>query len=63
MSKRGSRVLRYTLVNAAWNIIRNNATFEAYYNAKMTECWSLNNDLGIALASLSESSGRCSLTK
>ena len=31
MSKRGSRVLRYALVNAAWNVVRNNATFEAYY--------------------------------
>lgn len=37
MSKRGSRVLRYTLVNAAWNVERNNATFKAYYNAKRAE--------------------------
>ena len=28
MSKRGSRVLRYALVNAAWNVVRNNATFK-----------------------------------
>ena len=34
MSKRGSRVLRYALVNAAWNVVRNNATFKAYYDAK-----------------------------
>ena len=37
MSKRGSRVLRYALVNAAWNVVRNNATFKAYYNAKRAE--------------------------
>ena len=27
MSKRGSRTLRYALVNATWNVVRNNATF------------------------------------
>lgn len=37
MSKRGSRVLRYALVNAAWNVVRNNATFKAYYDAKRAE--------------------------
>ena len=37
MSKRGSRVLRYVLVNAAWNVVRNNATFKAYYDAKRAE--------------------------
>ena len=37
MSKRGSRVLRYALVNAAWNIVRNNATFKAYYDVKRAE--------------------------
>lgn len=51
MAKLDSLVLRYALVNAAWNIIRSNATFEAYYNAKMTKCRSHYNDLGIALAS------------
>ncbi|WP_243081011.1 IS110 family transposase [Lachnospira eligens] len=56
MSKRDSRVLRYALVNAACNVIRNNATFEAYYNAIMTKCQSHYNNLGIELASLSESS-------
>ena len=30
MSKRGSRVLRYALVNAVWNVVRNNDTFKAY---------------------------------
>lgn len=37
MSKRGSRVLRYTLVNAAHNVVKNNATFKAYYDAKRAE--------------------------
>ena len=27
MSKRSSRILRYALINAAWNVVRNNATF------------------------------------
>ena len=37
MSKRGSRVLRYALINAAHNVVRNNSTFKAYYDAKMAE--------------------------
>ena len=37
MSKRGSKVLRYALVNAAHNVVKNNATFKAYYDAKMAE--------------------------
>lgn len=35
MSKHGLRVLRYTLVNTTHNVVKNNATFKAYYNAKM----------------------------
>ena len=46
MSKRGSRVLRYALVNAAWNVVRNNATFKAYYDAKRAEGRSHYNALG-----------------
>ncbi len=46
MSKRGSRTLRYALVNAAWNVVRNNATFEAYYNAKRAEGRTHYNALG-----------------
>ena len=34
MSKHGSRVLRYALVNVAWNVVRNNVTFKAYYDVK-----------------------------
>lgn len=37
MSKRGSRVLRYALVNATWNVVRNNTIFKADYNAKRAE--------------------------
>ena len=37
MSKRGSRVLCYALMNAAHNVVKNNATFKAYYDTKRTE--------------------------
>ena len=37
MSKRGSRVLRYALMNAAHNVVKSNATFKAYYDAKRAE--------------------------
>lgn len=37
MSKRGSPFLRYALVNAAWNVSMNNATFGEYYNLKLAE--------------------------
>ncbi len=46
MSKRGSRVLRYALVNAAWNVVRNNDTFKAYYEAKRAEGRTHYNALG-----------------
>ncbi len=46
MSKRGSRVLRYALLNAAHNVVKNNATFKAYYDAKRAEGRSHYNALG-----------------
>ena len=46
MSKRGSRVLRYALVNAAHNVVKNNSTFKAYYDAKRAEGRSHYNALG-----------------
>ena len=46
MSKRSSRVLRYALVNAAHNVVKNNATFKAYYDSKMAEGRSHYNALG-----------------
>ena len=46
MSKRGSRVLRYALVNAAHNVVKSNTTFKAYYDAKMAEGRTHYNALG-----------------
>ena len=46
ISKCGSRVLRYALVNADWNDIRNNKIFETYYNTKKEEVRSHYNALG-----------------
>ena len=37
MSKRGSRVLRYALINAAHNVVKNNQTFKTYYDKKMAD--------------------------
>ena len=37
MSKRGSRVLRYALVYAAHNVVRNNDVFHAFYDAKRAQ--------------------------
>lgn len=46
MSKRGSCVLRYALVNAAHNVVKNNATFKTYYDTKLAEGRSHYNALG-----------------
>ena len=46
MSKRGSRVLRYALINAAHNIVKNNNTFKTYYEQKKAEGRSHYNALG-----------------
>ena len=46
MSKRGSKVLRYALMNAAHNVVKNNATFKAYYDTKAAEGRSHYNALG-----------------
>ena len=46
MSKRGSRVLRYTLKNATHNVVKNNATLKAYYAAKRAEGRTHYNALG-----------------
>ena len=37
MSKRGSRALRYALINAAHNVVKNNQTFAVYYAQKKSE--------------------------
>lgn len=39
-------VLRYTLINAAHNVVKNNATFKAYYDKKMAEGRTHYNTLG-----------------
>ena len=46
MSKRGSRVLRYALMDAAHNVVKNNTTFKAYYDAKRAEGRTHYNALG-----------------
>jgi transposase len=46
MSKRGSKVLRFALINAAHNVVKNNATFKQYYDKKMAEGRSHYNALG-----------------
>ncbi len=37
ISKYKSTILRYTLVNATRNVIKNNASFKTYYNTKMAK--------------------------
>ena len=37
MSKRGSKLLRYALINAAWNVSLNNSTFKIYYDLKVSQ--------------------------
>lgn len=37
MSKRGSKLLRYALINAAWNVSLNNNTFKRYYDSKIAQ--------------------------
>lgn len=46
MSKRGSRPLRYALINAAHNVVKNNKTFKDYYVQKISEGKSHYNALG-----------------
>lgn len=37
MSKRGNSMLRYALINAAHNVVRNNETFFQYYSTKIAQ--------------------------
>lgn len=37
MSKRGSKLLRYALMNAAWQLTLNNETFKTYYDLKVSQ--------------------------
>ena len=46
MSKRGSRVLRYALIYAAHNIVRNNDVFRSFYDVKRSQGKNHYNALG-----------------
>ncbi len=46
MSKRGSRLLRYSLIFSAYNVVKNNATFRQYYALKRSQGKSHYNALG-----------------
>jgi len=46
MSKRGSKMLRYALINAAWQATLNNKTFKDYYELKVSQGRSHYNALG-----------------
>jgi len=46
MSKRGSKVMRYALINAAHNAVKNNATFKTYYDIKIAKDRTHYNALG-----------------
>ena len=59
MSKRGSRVLCYALMNAAHNVVRNNLIFKTYYDKKRAKVGLITTPLDIVPANLSESSERC----
>ena len=37
MSKRGSRILRYALVYSAHNVAKNNNTFKAFFDSKISQ--------------------------
>ena len=63
ISKRGSRVFRYALVNAAWNVVRNNATItRLIMMPRELKAGLITMHLGTVPANLSESSRRCLLT-
>lgn len=51
MSKRNLKILRYTLINSAHNVVKN-ATFKTYYNKKMAEDRSHYNVLGHCVGKL-----------
>lgn len=46
MSKRGSKCLRFALINAAHNAVKNTKTFKSYYDKKMSEGRTHYNALG-----------------
>lgn len=46
MSKRGSKLPCYALINAAWNVSLNNDTFKRYYDSKIAQGYSHYSALG-----------------
>ena len=46
MSKRGNSMLRYALINASHNVVKNNDTFKNYYDSKIAQGKSHYNALG-----------------
>jgi transposase len=46
MSKKGSKILRYALINAAFNVTLNNKTFKDYYDLKIAQGYTHYNALG-----------------
>lgn len=63
MSKHGSSVLRYELINASHNVVKNNVTFKLTITKRWQNAGSTIMPSSTAPANLSESSGRCSLAK
>ena len=56
------RALRYALMNTADNVVKNNTTFKAYYDAKRAEGRTHYN-AGDRVGKLVESHFRCLLTR
>ena len=54
-------VIARTLMNATHNVVKNNATFKAYYDAKRAEDGHITMPWNTVPISLSESSGKCPL--
>ena len=59
MSKCGSKVLRYALINPAHNVVKNNATYKVYYDKKMAKGRTHYNVLGNCAGKLVRVIGRC----
>lgn len=59
MSKRGSKTIRYALMNAAHNVVKNNRPSKLTTMLRWPKAGLITMLLGIVPASSSESSGRC----
>ena len=63
MAKRGSKVLRHALMNAAHNVVKKMLLSKLIMMPRERKAGLITMPLGTVPANLSESSGRCSLTK